>query len=95
MVPNLEDKIAAVLSDQTLTFYITDENGDKQTAVINLAPALKGLAFVPKTIFDGLGLITVWEFYAPKNNKTFPFVSVDAGTAEPTFITTLCAGTPS
>lgn len=88
VVPDLEEKIAAVLSDQTLTFYITDENGDKQTAVINLAPALKGLAFVPKYIFDGLGLITVWEFYAPQNNKAFPFVSVDAGTAEPTFITT-------
>ena len=75
VVPDLEEKIAAVLSDQTLTFYITDEDGEKQTAVINLAPALKGLAFVPKTIFDGLGLITVWEFYAPKNNKAFPFVT--------------------
>ena len=96
VVPDLEEKIAAVLSDQTLTFYITDEDGEKQTAVINLAPALKGLAFVPKTIFDGLGLITVWEFYAPKNNKTFPFVtktsSLDGvattGADAPKFITT-------
>lgn len=95
VVPDLEEKIAAVLSDQTLTFYITDENGEKQTAVINLAPALKGLAFVPKTIFDGLGLITVWEFYAPKNNKAFPFVTkagpdgaATTGADAPKFITT-------
>ena len=40
----------------------------------DLNTQLKSLAFVPARIFDGLGLITVWEVYAPKVGKTFPFI---------------------
>ena len=43
----------------------------------DLNTQLKSLAFVPARIFDGLGLITVWEVYAPssKLNSTFPFIN--------------------
>jgi len=56
----------------TLTLYGVD--GKEDGYVIPTTTVLKGLAFVPERIFDGLGLITVYEFQAPKNNVTFPYV---------------------
>ena len=64
--------ISAVWADKTLTIY--DEKGEV-IAAIDLISKLKGLAFVPEYIYDGLGLIKVFEFTAPANNKEFPFVN--------------------
>ncbi|MBP5537250.1 MAG: hypothetical protein J6X64_02800 [Bacteroidales bacterium] len=75
--------ITAVWKDDALTLYGVD--GYEGGYTLELLTGLKGLAFVPERIFDGLGLITVYEFTAPANNTEFPFVNKDG---EATFIAT-------
>ena len=65
--------ISAVWEDDKLTIYGVE--GYDGPYVLNLIVGLKGLAFVPERIYDGLGLITVYEFTAPANNEEFPFVN--------------------
>ena len=75
--------VTAVWKDDALTLYGVE--GYEGGYTLELLTSLKGLAFVPERIFDGLGLITVYEFTAPANNKEFPFVNKEG---EATFIAT-------
>ena len=75
--------VTAVWADDALTLYGVEGYDGGYT--LELLTGLKGLAFVPERIFDGLGLITVYEFTAPANNKEFPFVNKEG---DATFIAT-------
>lgn len=65
--------ITAVWENETLTLY--GVKGFEGGYILNLLTNLKGLAFVPEKIFDGLGLIEVTELMVPANNNKFPFVN--------------------
>jgi hypothetical protein len=75
--------ISAVWEDEKLTIYGIE--GYDGPYVLDLIVGLKGLAFVPERIYDGLGLITVYEFTAPANNEKYPFVNKEG---KATFIAT-------
>ena len=65
---------------------------DGEPVVVYLASTLKSLAFVPETIFDGLGVIEVKKFtypgYTTTTPKTYPFVKVSTEDNTGLFLTT-------
>ena len=75
-----EGVITAVWEDEALVIYGVE--GMEEPIILNLQTILKGLAFVPETIFDGLGIISVYDLTYPKANKEWPYLdreSKDAG----------------
>ena len=62
--------VTAIWDDAAGTLEFANVEGKADGKLkIDLTTKLKGLAFVPERIFDGLGLVTAYEVYAPKANK--------------------------
>ena len=85
--------LTAVWADKALTIYgVQDAPNGQGFITIDLACDLKGLAFIPERIFDGLGLISVWNVDVADNAKTlnnkYPYVKVAASERAAKFLTT-------
>ena len=82
--------ITAVWDTQDYELVLYGVAGSDGPVVIYLASTLKSLAFVPKVIFDGLGVISVETFNYPAKtlNKTYPFVVVATKENPGLFLTT-------
>lgn len=77
-VPLFEDGSAPVIAKVTngkLTLYNVEGVANGEYTFDTIAP-LKSLAFVPETIFDGLGVITIWQlnYGGATLNRAYPYV---------------------
>lgn len=61
--------ITAIWNKEEGYIEFSGVEGIDKAVRIELTKPLKGLAFVPERIFDGLGLITAYEVYAPATTK--------------------------